>query len=200
VGKQEKPYHHPDLRSKLLSTATQIIAEKGAEGITLRELARRSGVSRTALYRHFSDKSELLAAVAEEGFRRLTDRCRKAGEKSGADPAAALENVFMAYVEFAVENPTHYRLMFGRKILNIVEYPGLMAAAWQLYNELIVLVKENQRARRIRPGTPADLAHVIWSLAHGLSLLVIDERVRGAAKGRTLAAFAIRSVLDGIRP
>src|SRR5205085_11935081 len=91
-------YHHGDLRSALLHAALDILAEHGVPGLTLREVARRAGVSPMAPYRHFDSKDALLAAVAEEGFRRLGQRL---SDTPHADPMADLVAQGMAYVRFA---------------------------------------------------------------------------------------------------
>ena len=110
--KPSRPYHHGNLRRALLDEALATIRAEGVEGLTLREIGARLGVSRTALYRHFADKRALLAAVATEGFRTLRQRLVAAWEEGGHD-RAAFESMGVAYVRFAVANPAHYRVMFG---------------------------------------------------------------------------------------
>src|ERR1700686_452365 len=107
----QRPYHHGNLREALLQGAVRVIAESGPAAFTLREVARRTGVSHNAPYRHFRDKDALLAAVATEGFRKLTQAMRAAG----AQPANALDKLKqsgLAYVHFAVRNPEHFTVMF----------------------------------------------------------------------------------------
>ena len=107
-----RPYHHGNLRRALLDEALATIRAEGVEGLTLREIGARLGVSRTALYRHFADKRALLAAVATEGFRTLRQQLVTAWEEGGRG-RAAFEAMGVAYVRFAVANPAHYRVMFG---------------------------------------------------------------------------------------
>ena len=108
---RHQPYHHGNLRETLLQGAVRVIAEVGPAAFTLREVARRAGVSHNAPYRHFRDKDALLAAVAAQGFRELTHAMREAGERQ-SKPLDKLKQSGMAYVAFAVRRPEHFTVMF----------------------------------------------------------------------------------------
>src|SRR5262249_55663078 len=105
-------YHHGDLRRALLAEAVRTIREDGVDALTVRAAGQRLGVSRTALYRHFADKSALLAGVAREGFQKFTQALAGAWRRRGRG-WDGFEEMGRAYVRFAVENPAHYRIMFG---------------------------------------------------------------------------------------
>lgn len=167
-------YHHGDLRAALLDTAAAMIAENGVENLTIRGLAQRIGVSHTASYRHFATKNALLAAVAEDGFNRLVARLRAIREAQPADPLLALSRMFTAYVEFAVENPTHYRLMYGEEVFNRQEYPELTAVSRQVFSEVYLVVTQGQQAHLIKPTPPIRIACTCWAMAHGVSLLILN--------------------------
>src|SRR6202030_1144743 len=108
----ERPYHHGDLRRAIVTAALDILSETQSHEFSLRELARRAGVSHNAPYKHFADKRELLAAVSAAGFEALTKRmAREIGGQSSA--RAQLFAALRAYIRHAVENPALYRLMFG---------------------------------------------------------------------------------------
>lgn len=199
MSKKETRYHHSDLRSTLVEAAAAMIAETGVAGVTMRGLAQRVGVSRTAPYRHFADKAALLAAVAEEGFRRMTARVQAAQEGDAVDAAQVFLNVCVAYVQFAIDNPTHYRLMFGQEVSNFLDYPDLAAAARTAFNEVVSMVQRSQQAQVLKPDPPAKLAHTAWAMAHGLSLLIIDGRIRGDGNVEDLIEAAFQSLLEGIR-
>src|ERR1044072_6986199 len=109
--KPDRPYHHGNLRRGLLDEALATIRTDGVEGLTLREIGARLGVSRTALYRHFADKRALLTAVATEGFRMLREQLVTAWQEGGRG-RAAFESMGVAYIRFAGDNPAHYRVMF----------------------------------------------------------------------------------------
>src|SRR5262245_10989842 len=110
--KRADRYHHGDLRRALLQTAVRTIQRHGVDGLTLRGVGGALGVSRTALYRHFTDKAALLAAVAAEGFRMLREQLAHAWEDGGRG-LRGFEGMGAAYVRFAVAHPSHYRVMFG---------------------------------------------------------------------------------------
>ncbi|MFN2297716.1 MAG: TetR/AcrR family transcriptional regulator [Anaerolineales bacterium] len=192
---KKQGYHHGDLRPKLLQVAILLIEEKGSDALTMRELARRCGVSRTAPYRHFSDKAALLAAVAEEGFRRLEEEIRKARIDNQRDASRAVRRCFLAYTAFAADHPTHYRLMFGRGIKRLFIYPGLAAAAKQAFAELMAVVKLGQATGRLPAGRTVRLAYSFWAMSHGLSLLIIDGFADRAGDVRGLSEFACRLLL-----
>src|SRR5579871_2133171 len=105
-----RPYHHGNLKQALLGAALELIAETGPRGFTLREAARRAGVSHNAPYRHFRDRDELLAAVATEGFDRLTKAMAGAARK--VRPLDRLRRSGIAYVDFALRWPQHFAVMF----------------------------------------------------------------------------------------
>src|SRR5579875_1684070 len=104
-----RPYHHGDLRRALVAAAERILVRDGLQGLSLRGVAREAGVSPAAPYHHFKDKSDLLNALAEEGFHALGDALRAEFE---ADPRHDLTSMGVAYVKFARANPALYRLMF----------------------------------------------------------------------------------------
>ncbi|MGO9694994.1 MAG: TetR/AcrR family transcriptional regulator, partial [Mycobacterium sp.] len=105
-------YHHGDLKRALTSAALSLVAEKGPKGFTLTEAARRAGVSAAAPYRHFADKAELLAAVAEQGFRDLHADLAAAGARA-SDPRERVIELGRVYVRWAVTHPDHYQVMFS---------------------------------------------------------------------------------------
>ncbi len=198
MSKKGNRYHHGDLRSTLIEVAAAMIAEKGVEGVTMRGLAERAGVSRSAPYRHFADKTALLAAVAEDGFRRITARIQAVKEEHAQDATQGFLEVCVAYVEFAIENPTHYRLMFGREVSNFRDHPDLAAAARAAFSEVVSMVQRYQQENTIESDSPIKLAHTAWALAHGLSTLIIDGRIRASDDVGQLTRFAFQALLEGI--
>ena len=197
MDKKKDSYHHGDLRATLLEVAAQMIAEKGVEGVTMRGLAERIGVSRTAPYRHFADKAALLAAVAEDGFNRLAVCLHTAGAEHAGDSLLSFRSMCLAYVEFAVDNPTHYRLMFGQAVFAWQDYPSLAVATNGVFDEVFATVRVCQQENKIKPGEPRQTALAAWALAHGLSLLLVEGRLP-AGRARQLAEQAFESLLAGI--
>jgi AcrR family transcriptional regulator len=172
VGK--RPYHHRDLRQALIRSALEILAQSGVASLSLRAAARRARVSAMAPYRHFADKEALLAAVAEYGFRELATRLTAAAEPA-ADPRAGLAALGVAYVLFACEQPSLFKLMFGPTIEKKSVHPGLYDGGNACFDALARAVaaakffEDDAKAR--------DVALACWSLVHGLSALIVDGRL-----------------------
>lgn len=110
-AKASRAYHHGNLRRALLDAALDLFVERGAFDFTLRELARKAGVTHNAPYRHFAGKAELLSAVRDEGFAELARTCRAALEEARGDLRARVRVLGEAYVRFAIAHPHHFRLM-----------------------------------------------------------------------------------------
>src|SRR5262252_1762951 len=170
-----KRYHHGDLPRALLDAALHIVGSDGAEGLRLRAVARRAGVSQAAPYRHFANKEALLAAVAEEGFRALVSAMRGAIEASGDNPLARLRAVGLSYVDFATRHPAHFRVMFGREMADCSASPALRQVAAQTFDIVVQAIADCQRAGVARAEEPAqDLALTAWSSVHGLAALLVN--------------------------
>jgi AcrR family transcriptional regulator len=192
-------YHHGDLRRALLEEAVRTIQTHGVETLTLRTVGERLGVSRTALYRHFSDKPALLAAVGREGFRLLRLTLTGAWEQHGRG-REGFEAMGIAYVRFAVEHPSHYRVMFGGFIESCAKDATFIEEATAAFHVLVDSLLEQQRAGLVRNDDPLLLARMIWSLVHGIAMLVIDGQLRGQdERGEALSPYAIERIRDAIR-
>ena len=191
-------YHHGDLRAALIEEAAEMIAEGGTEAVTMRELGRRLGVSRAAPYRHFSDKAALLVAVASNGFAELNERLARIAGHDGSG-AELLQRMGEAYVSFAIENPAHYRLMYGREALIRREQPELREAANRLFEWLVELFDRHQASGAIRRQDPRGQAYVAWSAVHGLASLLIDDQIQPAMTVSELVRQTTETLLDGIR-
>ena len=171
VSTSRKKYHHEDLRAALLREGMALVAEKGGQQLSLRELARRLEVSAMAPYRHFPDKEALLAAIAMDGYQQLRVRL-EAAERSPAAGRSPLLQQGIAYVRFALDCPALFRFMFGMKIPE-GRSPELDAARAAAFDVLM---------RSIQPESSVDARHVkamgCWSLVHGLSLLLLDDMLQ----------------------
>jgi len=171
---EKRPYHHRDLRQALIRSALEILADSGVAGLSLRAAARRARVSAMAPYRHFEDKEALLAAVAEYGFRELAARLTAAAA-TAADPRAELAALGVAYVLFARDRPSLFKLMFGPTIENKSAHPALDDAGCTCFNALRQAV---EAARFFEGDSDAgDVPLACWSLVHGLSALIVDGRL-----------------------
>ncbi len=199
-------YHHGDLRNALVSAATDLVEQGGESSFSLREAARAVGVSANAAYRHFEDKSALLAGVAAIGFEQLSERMREAmarasSRRSKERPALArFKAVGRAYVEFAVEHPSIFRVMFGPSGVRCLESSGDDACEtpWTLLGRALdALVKDGSLDLDSREG--AELK--TWTVVHGFASLAIDGQAaipkggQGAAALESVLDFAVRGIL-----
>lgn len=168
-------YHHGDLKRALTSAALSLVAEKGPKGFTLTEAARRAGVSAAAPYRHFADKAELLAAVAEQGFHELHADLAAAADRV-AEPRQRVIELGRVYVRWAVAHPDHYQVMFGVESLK-ADQPSLAVAGEQAFGDLLGAIAQCQEAGMARGRDPREIAAPLWSLVHGVASLAIGGQL-----------------------
>jgi AcrR family transcriptional regulator len=170
-----RPYHHGNLKDALLNAAAALITEVGPQYFTLREVARRAGVSHNAPYRHFRDKDELLAAVAEQGFLRLTNAMNKAASRG----ETALDRWTLSghgYIAFALRWPQHFYVMFDA-VFQKPKYPEYAAAGESAFSTLLHFITDAQAEGGLAAGDPLPLAFTSWSVVHGLAKLAINNRI-----------------------
>lgn len=155
----------------------ELVSEQGIAPLTLREVARRAGVSHAAPYHHFVDKTALLAAVAEEGFRALLHRMQEA-KKDQASAQDALHAVGVAYVRYAVQSPSHFRIMFSQALADRTAHSALEAAGNATFQLLVDTAAEAVKASETDPMSVALLG---WSLVHGVATLYLDGMLQTVA-------------------
>ncbi len=173
--RKPRAYHHGDLRRALLDAALAIIEESGVSALSLREAARRVGVSHAAPAHHFGDLLGLLAAIAEEGF----DQLRAHMLAAAAGPGEALRRYGVAYVSFATQNPARFRAMFHPLIADRTGPSTLRDAADRAFAVLQDGIRPAQAAGEVHAGDPRDLALAAWAPVHGLSALAVDRQLEG---------------------
>ena len=194
--KQPDRYHHGDLRAALIQAALRTIEKQGVPALTLRGVGEDLGVSRTALYRHFADKAALLAAVAAEGFRTLRGALVEAWEGAGRG-RAGFEAQGLAYVRFASDHPSHYRVMFGGFLARPLPDPDLARESAAAFQALVEAILEMQRDGLAAPGDPLLPARFAWATVHGIAMLAIDG-VLAPADADAAARFAVAGVARGM--
>jgi AcrR family transcriptional regulator len=166
-----------DLADELLKAAAALVAERGPQRFSLREVARRARVSEAAPYWHFASKEALLAGVAEQGFVTLAGLMAEVRRRV-KDPHRQLQELGVAYVRFALAHPSHLRVMFGPEIRDKSAHPTLKAAGDRAFGLLVGAIADGQRAGRVQRGDAEELAVAAWALVHGLSALIIDGQLR----------------------
>ena len=185
AGEAGRGYHHGDLRRRLIDVGERLLEEAGVEGFTLRECARRAGVSPSAPSHHFGNVTGLLTAIATVGFDGLSEAQEAAlvGVQGGAE--ARLKAIGGSYIRYAVAHPARFRVIFGRMALDESD-PALHASGSRalgiLRRELATL-----RGEPVEGGDPDFEAAVslAWSAVHGYATLLIDGHL-----------FAINPTLD----
>jgi AcrR family transcriptional regulator len=187
-------YHHGDLKRALTSAALSLVAEKGPKGFTLTEAARRAGVSAAAPYRHFADKAELLATVAEQGFRELHADLSAAAD-AVTEPKGRVIELGRAYVRWAVTHPDHYRVMFGAEIAR-AGHPMLAVAAEQAFDDLLGAITKCQEVGIFDGQGPREIAAPLWSLVHGVASLAIGGELRAVGIHQDPEAMVARVVAE----
>lgn len=188
-------YHHGNLRQTLLEAARALTAEVGIEGFTLREVARRAGVSHAAPYNHFSDKADLERALAIEAFKDLADALHRAAS-SASDPLSALEAVGVAYVRFALQHPSEFRFIFRRDLRgDDASQSPVNAAGERAYTVLLEAVRACKTAKLFRSGNLETQALAAWSTSHGLATLLLNAPRPQMTQGTEVSANAILAVL-----
>jgi AcrR family transcriptional regulator len=191
--KAESSYHHPDLRSALVKAATAAIESGGYEILSLRELAESLGVSRAAPYRHFADRRALLAAVAAEGFERLTAIYNATADQK--NPQARLAAAGRGYLAFAAERPQLFRLMFVSDLLGqspAPPDPALIKSAGEAYlvfESLVAATLDRPDDRAVKAAAIA-----IMSATYGFALLRMNDRLKPFMYG----ALTQRDLVDAV--
>lgn len=200
----ERPYHHGDLQRAIVRAALEVLSESQSTEFSLRELARRAGVSHNAPYKHFAEKRELLAAVSAVGFELLAKRMTDA-TVGLSNPRARLSAMARDYVRNGVENPALYRLMFGGYLTGPDDgRPAIERAAAEKTKALLAEAIIDGALGRAIPNSPrnerkiAGAILIFWSQMHGLILLLNDRLVGPREKWDELTESVLQGMLDGL--
>jgi len=188
VTRKQAPYHHRALREALVASGRKLLEEKGFRGFTLRECARRAGVSHAAPAHHFDSINDLLAEIATRGFGELTAAMTAEARRAGADPAARLAGQGLGYMAFAAANPVLFRLMFNRET-DDYDTPALKAAT---------KASREMHFAAIEAAIPKASAEVktrmsdfAWATVHGFITLVLDSQIGESESSRALKARSL---------
>lgn len=192
---EKHPYHHGDLREALLIAAEQALEELPLQEVTLREIARRAGVSHAAPKHHFASLGALLAEVAARGFldffNALDSAMRRSTDQS---PQARLTAMIRAYLRFATDSPGVYGLMFGKREHSITTTPNLAKSMFMAWDQL-----EAQVAAVIGPAQATLGASTVWSAVHGLAMLRLDRKLPPQVDPELALEALTRTLVAGLR-
>ncbi len=215
IKKKSDSYHHGNLKESLIVTALDMLRSEGFEAITLRELATRLGTSRSAIYRHFSGKEELMKAVILAGFDLLSEVIEPHFGNREKPLLERFHAMGISYITFATENPNLYRLLFGadmsreREEVCVEERPelhkmmhGESTATTEepvdSFAKLVAIIVEAQEQQLFKREDPVLVATAIWSLLHGLSSLAIDGHLSVCNNIREIYEVNFKILLEGL--
>lgn len=193
----DRPYHHGDLRRVVLETAGEMLREDKGWQFTLREVARRAGVSHAAPYKHFPDKRALLVELSMQGFEQLRSEMTGAVTPRPRSARKELLAVGHAYVQFGVANPALYRLMFSAEAGDPSSV-HLNERVLRTFGVLLDVLQRGQESGVFRKRPVQGQAAACWSQVHGLTTLSIDGLLLPEKVGTNAVNAAITTLLDGI--
>ena len=198
-------YHHGDLRATLLRVGLELVAERGINGFTLREVARRAGVSHAAPYHHFADRGALVRAIVAESYGALAAALEDAASEGADDPLARIQAMGEGYVAFALANPDRYRLMFRTELAGEgSDADDVDRAGAEAFGALVGAVEAAHRAGGLADDADvSSTAAACWATVHGVASLLIDGalgiRADQPDRARQLASRLIGITLRGLR-
>jgi AcrR family transcriptional regulator len=193
----ERPYHHGDLKRALIETAQGMLREGEGWQFTLREVARRAGVSHTAPYKHFPDKTALLAEIARQGYLQLHEALVVAIGRMEMSPKAEILAASKAYLSFGRSNASLYRLMFSAD-LDKAGQEGLSKASLATFEVLLDILTRGQKQGVFRAAPLQGQGAACWALVHGLTMLELDRQLVSEKVGENPSDAAFASLLDGL--
>ncbi len=195
-------YHHGDLRRALINAARVSLKEKGIDKLSLREVARNTGVSHAAAYHHFRDKTSLVAAVAVTTFSELESVMQRAFDEQAVDAVARLRSLAHTYVEFALEHPDEFRLMFSPQLRDDTVLTEVEKAGRATYVVLIAALSVVQEEGRLATDNLERAAITVWAQVHGLASLMLDgplyRNAQSEAGREALIAASVEGLLTGV--
>jgi len=175
-AKSSKPYHHGNLVEALIAVTVEIIEERGVEHVSVREAARRAGVSPGAPFQHFRSKTALLTAVAEQAMGRLTQAVAEAQSNVDADdPIAVFEAIGRGYLQWALTNPTHFEIISSRTLIDFEASESLRAQNDAIRHRMVQLLTQARERGQLIEGLDFDhLVLAARALVYGLARMAID--------------------------
>jgi AcrR family transcriptional regulator len=201
--KNRTGYHHGNLKAAMIEATVALIEERGEERVTVREAARRAGVSSGAPFRHFASRKALMTAVAEEGMRRLRAGLERAFEgHAEASPLIGLLAMADGYITWAVEHPTYYRILGDRPLIDFYESDALVCDNRWIRDQMLALFTAARKEGLLRPCDIRIVTLQTRAMAYGLARMHVDGHFRefGIAAGDAKSAMieALRAFIFGL--
>ena len=187
----ETPYHHGDLKNALINAGVQILASEGLGGLSLRKVAKQAGVSHAAPYSHFADKQALIAAISTEGFKQLYVQIEGIFEAYRDDPKKLLIETAWAYVQFALNEPDRFKLMFSSVLEKEKDYPDFVEFSQKNFRQVVEIVEICQQAEVLKQGASDLVALSLWGTVHGFTALLLEGQISHAV----LEKVALKDIL-----
>lgn len=172
-----KKYHHGDLKNALIKAGVEILSKEGIEGLSLRKVAQRAGVSHSAPYSHFPDKQSLIAAISTEGFNQLYAELDAAVSAHANDPKRQLLEGTRSYIRFAIEHTDTFKIMFSGVLEKEKEYPAFVDISRITFERVVDIVRACQEAGVLRAASPEMLAVAVWGQVHGIVSLALEGQI-----------------------
>ena len=170
-------YHHGDLKNALIKAGVEILEEEGIGGLSLRKVAKQAGVSHAAPYSHFADKQALIAAISTEGFKQLYVQIESVHETYREDPETLLIETAWTYVQFALNAPDRFKLMFSSVLEKEKEYAEFVEISQENFSQLVKIVEKCQQAGILKSGASDVVAVSVWSTVHGFTSLLLEGQI-----------------------
>ena len=195
-----KKYHHGDLKNAIIQAGVKILSKEGVVGLSLRKVAKKAGVSHSAPYAHFTDKQALIAAISTEGFKQLYSEIDLAVSPHTSDPKRQLMEGAWAYVQFAINNPDTFHIMFSSVLEKEKDYPAFVEISRKNYERVVDIVRACQAAGTLRAAPPEVMALSVWGQLHGISSLILEGQVPHVVldqySAREIVAFAMEQIIS----
>jgi len=172
-----KNYHHGDLKNALIKAGVEILSKEGIEGLSLRKVAQRAGVSHSAPYSLFPDKQSLIAAISTEGFNQLYAELDAAVLAYPKSPKKQLQQGALAYLQFALNNTDTFKIMFSGVLEKEKEYPAFVEISHKTFQRVVDVVRACQGAGIMRATSPEMMAVAAWGQVHGIVSLALEGQI-----------------------
>ena len=168
-------YHHGDLKNALIKAGVEILESEGLGELSLRKVAKQAGVSHAAPYSHFADKQALIAAISTEGYKQLYNQIESVIKLHWEDPETLLIETAWAYVQFALNAPDRFKLMFSGVLEK--EYAEFVEISQENFSQLLKVVEACQQTGVLKSGSSDVVAVSVWSTVHGFTSLLLEGQI-----------------------